>query len=559
MDPVWLVFWSVLLTLTWLVRPHLPPWPGFPADAWIAFITLIGAAAVFVKTRGSLTWHPITCLAAFLVALPWLQFAAGLLPYAGQAWMSSTYLFGFLLALLVGARWEQASPRQLAHALFGAISLAGVASVGLQLYGWLGLNEGGNLGVLAVMPTGNRPAANLAQPNQLATLLVWSVLGCLWAYTQKKLGGLSAVIVAGFLLFGLAMTQSRSGMLAISCILLAMWLWKRVWPNPRLPWAASGLYLLFIAYLIALPWIDKALLLSDNSFLYRHQEPADIRLQAWRLFTYAIFERPMFGYGWTEVSAAQLAVAEQFPSLGVLFTQSHNLFIDLFLWCGIPIALLVVASLLNWLWFAFRAVRQAEDVVLFMLVVTVGIHALVEFPLKYAYFLLPAGLVMGILDTRLKARVLWLAPWSVLAGLVVTGALSLAVTVRDYANVEDSYSNFRLDKSLLGQGREPIGHPPDVYALTHMREWIRWDHYIPHTGMDEKSLNDLETATDAFPSPYLAYRLAKALALNNRPEKASLWLIRICKFVTEKECLLLRKSWEAEARNNVLMAPIVWP
>ena len=104
-----------------------------------------------------------------------------------------------------------------------------------------------------------------------------------------------------------------------------------------------------------------------------------------------------------------------------------------------------------------------------------------------------------------------------------------------------------------------MGHPPDVYALTHMREWIQWDHYVPHAGMDEKALNELETATYAFPSPYLAYRLAKALALNNRPEKASLWLIRICKFVPEEECLLLRKSWEAEAGNNVLLATIVWP
>ena len=535
----------------------MPPWPGFPADAWIALITLIGASAVVVRTRGLVTCHPITCLVAFLVVLPWLQLASGLLPYAGQAWMSSTYLFGFLLALLVGAQWEKTSPRQLAHALFGAICLAGVASVGLQLYGWLGLNESGSLGVWAAAPAGNRPAANLAQPNQLATLLVWGVLGCLWAYTQKQFGGLSALVVAGFLLLGLAMTQSRAGMLAISCVLLVVWLWKRVWPSHRLLWAATGLYLLFGAYLIALPWIHKALLLSGNSFLYRHQDPADRR--QWWLFMHAIFERPVFGYGWTEVGAAQLAVAEQFPALGSLFTQSHNLVIDLFLWCGIPIALLVVATLLNWLWSVFRAVRHAEDVVLLLLVVAVGIHALVEYPLKYAYFLLPAGLVMGILNTRLRAKVLWRAPRSVLAGLVMTGALALVVTVRDYAHVEDSYSNFRLDKSILGQGREPIGHPPDVYALTHMREWFKWDHYVPHTGMDERLLNELETATYAFPSPFLAYRLAKALALNSRPEKASLWLIRICKFVPENECLLLRKSWEAEARNNVLLSPIVWP
>lgn len=555
--PVWLVFWSVLLSLTWLVTPNMPPWPGFAADAWMALIILIGAFAVVVRGGSLVTWHPITCLTGFLVALPWLQFTGGLLPYAGQAWISSTYLLGFLLALLVGAHWEQESPRQLAHALFASICLAGVASVGLQLYGWLRLHESGNLGAWAVVPASNRPAANLAQPNQLATLLVWSLLGCLWAYIQKQFGSLSALIVAGFLLLGLAITQSRAGMLAISFVLLAVWLWKHVWSNHRLPWAATGLYLLFIAYLIVLPWINKALLLSENSFLYRFQQPAD-RGQWW-LFINAIMERPAFGYGWTEVGAAQLTVAEKFPGLGSLFTQSHNIFIDLFLWCGIPLALLAIATLANWLWSVFRAIRHAEDVVLFMLVVAVGIHALVEFPLHYAYFLLPTGLVMGILNTRLSIRVLWQAPMSILTGLVITGALALVVTVHDYAYVDDSYRNFRLDKSILGQGREPLGHPPDVYVLTHLREWIWLDHYIPHTGMNKRLIDELEATTYAFPSPYLAYRLAKALALNDQPEKASLWLIRICKIVPEETCLLLKKSWKAESKNNVLMAPIVWP
>ena len=557
MDPVWIVLWSALLSLTWLVKPHILPWPSFLADAWIALITLMGACAVVVRTRSSMACYPITCLAAFLVVLPWLQFTAGLLPYAGQAWISSSYLFGFLLALLVGTHWEQTVPRQLAHALFGAICVAGVASVALQLSSWLGLNESGGFGAWAAVPVGNRPSANLGQPNQLATLLVWSVLGCLWGYTQKKLGGLSASVVASFLLLGLAMTQSRAGMLAISCVLLAVWGWKRVWASHRLPWAATGLYLLFVAFLIVLPWVNKALLLSENSFLYRHHDSAD-RLQ-WKLFMHAIFERRAFGYGWTEVGAAQLTVAEQFPALGSLFAESHNFFIDFFLWCGIPTALLVVVTLLNWLWSVFRAVCHAEDVILFMLVVVVSIHALVEYPLKYAYFLLPVGLVMGILSTRLRKPILWWAPKLVMAGLVMAGSLALAVTVRDYARIEDSYRNFRLDKSILGQGREPMGHPPDVLALTHMREWIRWDNYTPHKGMDKRELNELETATYAFPSPYLAYRLAKALALNSEPEKASLWLIRICKFAPEVECLLLKKSWEAEGRKNVSMASIVWP
>jgi len=176
MSPLWLGLWAAFVSLCWLIPVHSPPWTTFPADAWFALIALVGASVVVVRTHQGLNWHGLPCLVAALVVLPWVQFFWGVLPFAGQAWISSAYLLGFLFALLIGARWEQADSSQLGHALFIAIGIAAIASVGLQLYTWLELTDSGVMGMWSLGATGSRPYANLGQPNQLATLLVWGLI-----------------------------------------------------------------------------------------------------------------------------------------------------------------------------------------------------------------------------------------------------------------------------------------------------------------------------------------------------------------------------------------------
>jgi hypothetical protein len=559
MSPLWLTLWTAFFSLSWLLPVHFPPWSTFPADVWTAGMGLLGALAVLIRTRSALNWHALPCLVAGLVFLPWVQYFLGLLPYAGQAWMSSAYLLGFLLALLVGARWEQASPDQLAHALFTAIGMAAIASVGLQLYSWLGLSDSGAMGMWSLGVTGGRPYANLGQPNQLATLLLWGLIACLWAYLRRAISGATAVFVVAFLLLGLALTQSRAGFLSLTVILGAVWFWRGLWSSRLVPRVALGLYIYFLTCSPLLRWLNAALLLGQDDLYLIVQRQGDLRLSAWRLFVQAIVDRPWLGYGWTDVSSAQMAVADQFSGLGGIFQQSHNLFLDLMLWTGVPIGLLITGILVRWFWRRLRAVRQPEDVALFLLLTVVGIHALVEFPLQYAYFLLPIGLVMGILNVRLGARVVASTPYGILSGLWLSAALVVGVTVRDYAHVDASYTLLRLEQSIIGQGRGTMGGPPDVWVLTQLREWILVTRYKAREGMSQQELAQLAMLTRTNPSLSLAYRLATALALNNRPGEARAWLGRICKFTDEEKCRLAQDTWARESPNDPRTAAIRWP
>lgn len=522
-------------------------------------MALIGAAVLIWRGRTPAGWHGITCWVAGLALLPALQFSWGLLPFAGQAWVSSLYLLGFLLALLVGASWEEAEPLQLAQALFAAIGIAAICSVGLQLYAWTGVADSGALGVLFSGLSSVRPSANLSQTNQLATFLLWGSIACLWAYQRQVFGGRLGILVLVFLLTGLALTQSRTGLLGATVLLSGIWFWRSLWRSRAVSWAATGLYLYLLMIPIFLRWLSTALLLVQDGTYARVYEQSELRLSAWWLFVHAVLERPWFGFGWTETAAAQMEVANQFASLGGIFTHSHNLFLDLTLWCGLPVGLLVTALLTRWFWQKLRAIRQPEDAALLMVLVVVGIHAQLEFPLQYAYFLLPAGLFMGILNTRLEVGTVWTSPRSMLIGLWVATVLALGVTVRDYVEVEESYNLLRLEQGLLGQNRPPLGGPPDVQVLTQLRAWIVASREKSYAGMTPEELADMERMTRMYPSRSFAYRLATALALNGRPDKAREWLAKICKFTDEEECRLVHRSWAQDVRDDARLAVVRWP
>lgn len=108
-------------------------------------------------------------------------------------------------------------------------------------------------------------------------------------------------------------------------------------------------------------------------------------------------------------------------------------------WCGIPVGL-TLAGLAFW-WFASRLKRSCDPVGFWMLacVAGLGLHGMVEYPLEYAYFLIPLGLWIGAIDSIQKTP----------GGLVVSrntlrisGALLLIVTgllAVDYLKAEEGY------------------------------------------------------------------------------------------------------------------------
>lgn len=555
MTGFWLCAWALALGISWVLPNHYPPWSTFHMDAWSAIVFSLAAAAVIWRVGGPVIWQPLAILMALLALLPGLQYALGMLMFAGTAWVSSAYVLGFMLALLVGARWESASPGQAADGLFLAIGMASLLSVGLQLHQWLAL------GLLDIWSMGDgfgRPFANFGQPNQLGTFLLWGVLAAAWGLLRRRMGVWTFLLMAAFLLFGLALTQSRTAWLALILLLVASWVWRGLWPDRRWPWLLAGLGAFFVACVLSVDRLSEMLLLaSGGDFGGIARISGELRPTVWALFLDAAWRQPWLGYGWSQVGLAQLAAALDYPTVQSLFSHSHNLFLDLVLWCGIPVGLAVTVFLLRWFWLRLRAVRAASDAVLLMFLLVVGNHAMLELPLHHAYFLLPAGLVMGALDMRLGARPrVATGRWSLVALWMLAVPL-LALLIRDYARVEPSYQALRFEWARIKYQKR--GEPPEVLLLDQWREFIRLARFEPTRGMSADDLELMRKVTSTYPSAGFFQKYAAALAMNQRPEEAQLWLRKLCKMVTEAQCLAVRAAWENHARIEPLIAAVRWP
>jgi O-antigen ligase len=555
LTPFWLVLWSCALAIGWLLPNHYWPWLSFHSDAWVALTASLATLALIWRSNGPTAWHRLSLLAAALMCVPCVQFASGMMPIAGNLWISLAYLAGLLMALLSGARWESSTPGQLGDGLFLAIGIAALLSVGLQLQQWLQL-DGIQLWTMGGGPS--RPHANFGQPNQLATFLLWGLLASGWGLIRKYIGIRTALLTALYLLFGIALTGSRTAWLGVALLVGACLLWRRLWGNPRVSWAICGLGLYFMLCVAALGWWQ--VFSQGNLQTVPHditRISGEMRPLAWTMLLDAVRQRPWFGYGWNQVALAHMAVASEFAPLHQVFTYSHNLFLDLVLWCGIPLGLLTSIALVWWLLKRLYAVQNAENAILLLFLLLLANHAMFELPLYYAYFLLPAGLIMGSLHTRLDVRpVLLIGRWVLF--VFWFGATTLLVTIiRDYTHIEPSYQTLRMEWARI-KITMPVG-PPDVILLTQWRDYIKFARVEPKPGITAGELEWMRNVTGLYPSAILIHKMASVLALNQRPEEAQRWLKKLCKVAAEEDCLTAKTIWSKQSLQYPSIAAVAWP
>ena len=506
-------------------------------------VMLLAPATLIFRTAGPVPWHFLTVAAAALTTVPMLQYGLGLIIFSGSAWINTAYLLGFFLAILTGGTWEKSSSGQFADGLFLAIGVASLISVGLQLHQWLSLDL---LGIWSMGDGYGRPFANFGQPNNLGTFLLWGLLGLAWGLLRKKIGIWTALPTAAFLLFGLALTQSRTAWIGMALLVGASWFWRSLWPNRRWVWFVTALGLYFAICVAAIGWFNQLLLLalpgdvSDIARIASEQRPA-----VWAMFLDAVLLHPWFGYGWGQVGFAQIAVALDHAPLNVYFSQSHNLILDLVLWCGIPLGLSVSIALIAWLWRRLVSVTRSEDVVLLLFVLIVANHAMLELPLHHAFFLLPTGLVMGALNVRMNARnSFFLGRWCMTGTWLISVAL-LGLLIRDYTKIESSYQALRFEWAHIRT--KESAKPPNVVLLNQWREFVVMERFEPTRGMSDQDLEWVRNITKSYPSAGFFHKLAGSLAMNHRPEEAKLCVETMCRIVSETQCQAIKAAWTQQS------------
>jgi O-antigen ligase len=553
---IWLTMWSLGLAWCWLLPNHYPPWSSFHMDAWAAIMWLAISGAVLWHGRHDNRVSLLACIALAFALMPLVQRFAGQVTFNGTAWLATAYLLGFGLAILIGYRWERHAPGQLGDGLFMALTIAGILCVGLQLHQWLQLDR---IEIWAMGDRSGRPYANMGQPNQLATMLLWALIALAWLGIRKKIHPGVLVLAALFFLTGLALTLSRTGWIGLVLLCAGAWYWRIQWPWRHTAWTVTALVLVFFGLVRTLPMLHHMLHLSApfgelESLLRMTTES---RPQIWAMFVEAIMRQPWMGYGWNQVSAAQVAVAVDVTPIHVQFSHAHNIFLDLMLWCGAVVGGLLTLFLCHWMWRRFRTAGDAQAALLYLFVLVIANHAMLELPLHYLYFLLPTGVVMGALDARAGAASLSLRRIQLGYGIWLVSAALLTVIVRDYLRVEASYQVLRFEWANFNTAASR--EPPDVWMLDQLRGMITLARFEPTRNMSAAQLAGMRDLANLYPTSGIIHKYAAALAWNHQPDAAALWLQRMCAIVPAGQCAAVTRSWKQMAANDPDIAVVSWP
>lgn len=499
--------------LGWILPNHYFPW----STAYQEFASFL---AIIVLVLGLLFSGVIRVpycflFVFFLAVIPLFQYAFGIIYFFGDALLASLYIAGFFAALLVGYVCLRGvlGYGYLLNILAASLLLGAILSLWIALRQWLLLS--GSIWIVD-FPVGARPFANLAQPNNLATLLSMGVAAILYFYERGVLGRLSVGVLAVSLFFGIALTQSRTPWVAL-LIMTLFWFWKSKVYNFKI---GFGMICAWLAYyvlcVLVLPSISDILMLHSND-LAAHAQSFE-RLALWEQFWHAIWQGSLWGYGWTQVNLAQIQMSLAYP-VPILTEHSHNIILDLMLWNGPVLGLMIVCFFTFWL---LRMAWYARTLESFFALSASGfllIHGLLELPLEYAFFLMPLGVLLGSVAAEYScARVFFIPRRIIIFAIFICIVIFIAVW-REYRVLEEDYRLMRFEEAHIGFLKAE--HPaPNVILLTQIREFLRFARTEPAENMSDSQLELVRKVAYSPPYAPSLVRYAVSLGLNGEEKKA---------------------------------------
>lgn len=547
---------SFLLFAAWLVPLHFLPWPSWHSEM-VAFVAALAfLLALRGRERGSKPAQvpQIAIAPAVFAVAVLLQAATGLISFRGDALVIGLYVALCIAALICGYAYVQPSTdgehgrnrsrADLLKALAWTLFLGALASSAVALIQVFDLWD--NAGWVTRAERLRRPGGNLGQPNHLGTLVLMGTASLLYLRECGKLSDAASIPSFFLLALGLAATESRTGLLGL--VLLSIWALVGIrrsglrTSRAKLVGGTIGAVALFFAW----PAFMSALDMFEEGAVV--DAKPGLRLMVWPQLLAASLMKPWFGWGVRQVSEAHNAVASSYP-VGEPYTYAHNLVLELALGVGWPLTLLFVVVSFVWFWRRLREARSPAMWFCLAAVLPVAVHSGLEFPYAYAYFLLPAMLLIGILE-RLAGSppIKWLPAGTLALPLMVAIAIG-AWSVVEYLAVEEDFRVARFEASKIGSRPADYVKPP-VHLLTQLDVLLNGARIVPREGMSAAEIELARQAALRYPWPATQNRYALSLALNGNTTEARRQLQVMKTLHGRKKFEEIRATWDTLAADK---------
>ncbi|MCY1260172.1 hypothetical protein D9M69_64820 [compost metagenome] len=293
--------------------------------------------------------------------------------------------------------------------------------------------------------------ANMFQPNHLATVLSIGMAACGYLFAGQAIRAPIYCLILAGLAIGASFTGSRMSWLQVALIVTANYFLfdnkrgayyskavAKYWLMVLLPMVA----MLFGAFIVSTMDTLLQLQLSGSVSRLGGEQQLGGRTAIWSYAWRMLLEQPLLGVGWGEFSNSQYRLADTMGPVEAA-DNAHNLILDVLAKTGLLGCALILVPLFAWLVRVVQALmaRKPCQQSVFALTVlgVIAIHALLEYPQAYAYFLLPACLLIGIMEPG--GRVLFSRSMACLIGAACSCLLVVGIifSAADYRRAESFY------------------------------------------------------------------------------------------------------------------------
>lgn len=365
------------------------PWTSSLQDL-LSFLGLILFVILYYKKQFKIPKLAIPIF--FICLIPFIQFLFNQIYYFSTAFFSFCFLFGFLVSLLYGYNSHHlADKNKIIQYIAYFFTLIGLISSLFAIAQWIQISHPYILNL-----SHNRPYANLGQPNHLATLLMMSICSAVFLYDRYGYKWFLCVPLLILEIHALSLTQSRTTWVVI-ILLIIVYVFKKV--NFERRSTVNIIYLALVLYVLLFTFnteIAEYLNLVAPIPLEDRINGGFGRIELWKHMIYAIQQQPWLGYGWFQTTIAQFEGVLLFKNEGNL-SSAHNIMIDLILWVGIPFGILLIFYSLYLIKVIICNIKTTDELYVFIMMLCILVHAQLEYPLYYSYFLFPLGFFVGVL------------------------------------------------------------------------------------------------------------------------------------------------------------------
>lgn len=387
-----------------------------------------------------------------------------LLIYLGyMGGLSGAIWFGHVLMTTLSWPWVE---KLLTRTLILAAIVAAAGSL-MQYFvidgSWMGLSPSAEPG---------RTYGFVRQPNHQATFLGMAMASLLYLRTRKHLAHTLWYPIAFLLVAAIVTTASRVGLMLL-LLLSGLYVWAS-WNDGRQHALRAGVEILFMLALawgacyVGATWFDipfYGLSKLDRTA----SEGVGIRRELWSGAWDMVLQRPLTGHVIHSFMPTFMMYGYALQTR-MVFENAHNLFLQMAVEFGLPVAVLSYA-LLGWLLCSLVLHARASDVAR----LTAGIllcilaYSQFEYPLWYSHFLFPFGLCVGLylsglsVNTSFAQGVKGHRGRQQLQRLPAIGAMVLGVSLligavtanRDFYRLTPVFARF--DDASLSQKIERVG------------------------------------------------------------------------------------------------------